>query len=288
MNEGVVRAHEPSGLPWRGPAPGRPDLPLPPDPMPLLRNGRLRKRWRYIGVYGAEVMLCAAKVEVGPLPQSFWAVWDREERRRWAHTRNLPGGQVEMDGPLVRLDAGEVRAELRFGAGEAIESVCASGDDGYAWTRKRAGVEVSGRVEAGGSSWPIDGADGVEDISAGYHRRHTDWMWSAGVGEDSGGRAIAWNLVTGINDPPRGSERAIWVDGTPTEPEPVRFEGLEAIGFADGSRLHFTAESERARDDNLLLVRSRYRHRFGSFEGALPGIELRRGFGVMEEHSAVW
>jgi hypothetical protein len=256
--------------------------------MPLLRNGRLRKRWRYVGVYGPEVMFCAAKVQVGPLPQSFWAVWDREGRRRWAHTRMLPGGQVEMDGPIVRLDAGEVRAELRFGEGEAIESACPSGEDGYAWTRKRAGVEVSGRIEAGGRSWRIAAPIGVEDVSAGYHQRHTDWLWSAGVGEAADGRAVAWNLVSGINDPVRASERAIWVNGSPSEPEPVSFDGLEAIGFADGSRLRFAGESERARDDNLLVFRSTYRHRFGSFAGQLEGIELANGLGVMEEHSAVW
>jgi Domain of unknown function (DUF2804), C-terminal len=261
--------------------------------MPVVRNGRLRKRWRYLAYFGPEVMLCAARVQIGPVPQSFWAVWDRGERRRFAHTRMLPGGnEVEIEGDDLRLDGGDVSAELSFGAGEAIESVCPSpvgeGAEGYAWTRKRAGVEVSGRIEAGGRSWRIAGLGGVDDESAGYHQRHTDWYWSAGVGEDTGGRAVAWNLVTGINDPPRGSERAIWVDGLPSEPDPVSFDGLQGVDFADGSRLRFGFESERARDDNLLLLRSRYRHRFGTFSGGMPGIELREGFGVMEEHSAVW
>lgn len=283
----TVRAHEPSTLPWRGPAPGRPDLPLPPGEMPLFRNGRVRKRWRYVGVYGEEVMLCAAMVRIGPLPQSFWAVWDRSRGRRLAHTRTLAGGEVEMDGPLVRVDAAEARAELRFGEGEAIEAVCPSGDE-YAWTRKRAGVMVRGTVEAGGRRWEVEGPWGVDDVSAGYHQRRVDWLWSAGIGEASDGREVAWNLVTGINDPPRGSERAIWVQGSPSEPDPVRFRGLDGIEFADGSRLGFASESERARDDNLLLVRSRYRHQFGTFTGSLAGIELRWGRGVMEEHSALW
>jgi uncharacterized protein DUF2804 len=249
----------------------------------------MRKRWRYVGVYGDRVMLCAARVELGPLPQSFWAVWDREGRHRYAHTRTLPGGaEVALDGPIVRVSAGEVRAELRFGAGEAIEAACPSGERGYAWTRKRAGVEVTGTINAGGRSWQIDGPVGVDDVSAGYHQRHTDWLWSAGVGASEDGRAVAWNLVSGINDPQRASERAIWLDGSPSEPEPVGFAGLEAIEFADGSRLRFSVESERAREDNLLLWRSRYRHQFGSFEGSLPGVTLRRALGVMEEHSAVW
>jgi Protein of unknown function (DUF2804) len=256
--------------------------------MPLLRNRRPLKRWRYVGVYGPEVMLCAARVQVGPLRQSFWAVWDREEEMRHAHTRLLPGGaEVVMDGPEVRLDAGDVRARLRLGEAEPIECVCASGERGYAWTRKRAGLPVEGTIEAAGRSWKVE-ALGVDDESAGYHRRHTAWHWSAGVGGTADGRSVAWNLVAGINDPPSGSERGIWVDGSPSEPDPVSFDGLAAIRFGDGSEMRFAAESERARDDNLLVVRSRYRHVFGSFTGMLAGLELSSGLGVMEEHEATW
>jgi len=262
---------------------------MPPDPMPLLRNGRMRKRWRYVGVYSEEVMLCAARVEVGPLPHTFWAVWDRQGGNRHAHTRMIPGGsEVDMDGSAVKVRAGEVRADLELSESEAIESACESGEGGYAWTRKRAGVEVSGTIAAGGKSWRVDGPWAVDDVSAGYHQRHTDWLWSAGVGATTDGRWVAWNLVSGINDPPRGSERAIWLDGFPREPDPVRFDGLDGVELSDGSRLSFSAESERARDDNLWLVRSRYRHLFGTFSGSLEEIELASGFGVMEEHSAVW
>jgi hypothetical protein len=80
----------------------------------------------------------------------------------------------------------------------------------------------------------------------------------------------------------------VWVDGIPTEPEPVRFEGLQGIVFADGSRLVFEPESSRAHSDNLLLFRSDYEAPFGSFSGSLAGIELGSGLGVMERHDAVW
>ncbi len=56
--------------PWRGPGAGRPDLPLPPAPMPLWRDSALRKRWRYVGFYGEELMLCAARAETGPAAAS--------------------------------------------------------------------------------------------------------------------------------------------------------------------------------------------------------------------------
>jgi len=118
--------------------------------------------------------------------------------------------------------------------------------------------------------------------------RHTHWRWSAGVGESVEGRNLAWNLVEGINDPAQGSERAIWVDGEPTEPPPVAFRELDGIDLSDAGSLDFDSESAHSRDDNYLLIRSRYRHRFGSFSGSLAGLDLASGLGVMEEHDALW
>ena len=256
--------------------------------MPVLRAGRLRKRWRYVGLYSPEVMLCAARVQMGPFAQSFWALWDREEGRRHGRTRLRPTNEVTMEGPDLTLEAPGASARLRLGESEPVEAVCPSGDGGgYGWTRKRAGVPVSGTIEAGGRRWQVDGA-GVDDESAGYHQRHTSWHWSAGIGRAADGRALAWNLVEGINDPPERSERGVWVDGAPHEPRPVSFSGLDSVGFADGSRLLFERESERARSDNLLVFRSHYRHWFGTFSGSLDGIELEQGFGVMEKHEVVW
>jgi Protein of unknown function (DUF2804) len=276
-----------TAIPWRGPGSDRPDLPLPPGPMPLRRDGQLRKRWRYIGVFGDEVMLCAARAEVGPLGQSFWVMWDREGRRHDARTMLRPGSrEVTMDGPQLEIDSPGLRASLRLGQCLPIEAICPSGS-GWGWTRKRAGVPIEGTVEVPGRRWEIS-ARGVDDESAGYHRRHTSWRWSAGVGRADDGRRLAWNLVEGVNDPAENSERAIWVDGEPSEPGPARFDGMAGIELPGGDRLDFAPESAHARDENFLLIRSRYRHRFGTFSGFLGGLSLSEGLGVMEEHHAVW
>jgi hypothetical protein len=261
--------------------------------MPLVRDGRLRKRWRYVAAFDEQVMLCAAKVEVGPLRQSFWAVWDRERRTRYARTHMLPGRwHLDFEGPLLRIKDRDVRVSLTFAPSRHVEAKCDSpvgGGKGTTWTRKRAGMDVVGTVKVGKRrEWNLTDARGVDDVSAGYHERYTDWLWSAGIGRAVDGRAVAWNLVSGINDPPQGSERAVWVDGDPFEPLPVEFDGLAAIDFSDGSRLEFAPESERRRNDNLLLIRSRYRHLFGTFSGVLGGIPLASGIGVMEQHTAVW
>ncbi len=292
-------------LPWRGPGPGRPALPLPPDPMPLLGPGRrLRKRWRYVGVFGAELMLCAARVEVGPVGQTFWAVVDRSRGTIEERTRKLlparrgevwseraEGGPwpigCEGDRVLSRVEAAAARVTLEIGAGRWVEAVCPAGGGAYAWTRKRL-APVGYEVRLGDGRRFEGAARGIEDESAGYHPRHTEWSWSAGVGSAADGRALGWNLVSGINDPPQRSERAIWIDGEPSEPGPVRFEpdlsGLEV----DGDRLDFEPEAERSASENLGLIRSRYRQPFGTFTGTIAGLELAAAYGVMEHHEALW
>ena len=49
-------------------------LALPPARMPLLRRGRPLKRWRWVGVFGPEFILCVAAARVAGIPQRWWAV----------------------------------------------------------------------------------------------------------------------------------------------------------------------------------------------------------------------
>jgi hypothetical protein len=200
-----------------------------------------------------------------------------------------PGSsELLIEGDRLVLSSAAARVSLRLGECEPVEVVCPSGR-GWGWTKKRAGIPLTGSIEADGRSWKIDGP-GVDDQSAGYQARHTRWSWSAGVGTSTDGRALAWNLTSGINDPVSGSERAIWIDGQPFEPEPVVFTGLDKVTFLEGDGLdfHFGNGAERSRYDNFGLIRSDYVHRFGTFTGTLAGLELAEAAGVMEEHIAVW
>lgn len=255
--------------------------------LPLFDQRQLRKRWRYVAVFADELMLCAARAEIGPARQSFWVLWDRETRQQSAHTVLRPGSrEVTLDGPRIEIDGPGLRASLELGEAAPIEVTCPSGRS-WAWTRKRAGVPIGGTIELPGRRLQVSG-HGIDDESAGYHARHTSWRWSTGVGTSVEGRTLAWNLVEGINDPPTGSERAVWIDGKPTEPQPVYFRGLDGVDLGDAGTLDFASESAHGHDDNFLLIRSRYRHRFGSFSGSLGGRELAQGLGVMEEHDALW
>ncbi len=283
-----------SQLPWRGPD-NRPELPIPPDKLPRRLGGTMRKRWRYVAAFAEPFMVCMARVQVGPFGQTFWALVDREKGEIHERTKMRPPGargevwRETRDGHLTdRARSGDVLIDLRVAEGEWAESINPTEGGAYVWTRKRCDVPVHCYVRLGDRHWDLE-ARGVEDESAGYHPRHTVWSWSAGVGKTKDGRSVGWNLVEGVNDPVEKSERAIWVDGSPSEPPPSHFDGLKGINFDDGSRLDFKGEAERRASQNLLVISYEYRQPFGTFTGTLPGgIELESGIGVMEFHDAKW
>lgn len=279
----------PANLPYRGDGSGRPaGLALPPARMPLLSGRRPLKRWTYCGVYGEELMLCAASVRIGGVPQAFWGLLERAGGRLSGVTK-FTRGLVAVDDRRLSVHGRGIEIDLALTAsGEPIEVVSSHGAS-YIWTRKQP-VHARGRVNVGGRVFDVDAA-GLIDASAGYHARVTQWQWSAGAGVASDGRAVCWNLVDGVHDSAVGSERTVWVDGVATEVGPVVFApGLSGIGFAeDGASLAFTKEAERARRDNAGLVMSDYAQPFGTFAGSLPGgVTVERGFGVMERHDVRW
>lgn len=263
-----------SGLPLRDRPTG---LPVPPARMALIRDRRPLKRWRYLGLYGEDLMLCAGAVRVAGLPQAFWATWDRHELREKTIFR--PGAVVLGDDAARFGDA-----RLTLQPDGAPMTVTSRHGDSYIWTRKtpvRATGTVGGRAIA---------LRGLIDDSAGYHARRTDWLWCAGVGEGADGAALAWNVVTGVHDAATGSERTLWVDGAPRELPPATFaDDLSEVSFGDGGTLAFAEEARRARADDFKLFASDYVQPFGTFSGTLPGgVAVARGWGVMERHAVRW
>jgi hypothetical protein len=268
--------------PVRGPEVRSLGLRLPPARMAPFHRGRPLKRWRYVGVYGPDLMLCVGDARVAGVPRRWWAV-------------ALPDGTLLERTTARRVDRapapswilvadGDVRIEVALDEAGGIEVVSPHGA-GWIWTRKQAAVPVRGRVSAGGGEWAIDGPLGFVDDSAGYHAHRTEWRWSAGIGRAPGGERVAWNLVEGVHDAPQASERTVWVDGEPREVPAQPFAAdLSRVGD-----LRFDEWCTREDHTRRGPFRSHYRQPFGSFSGSLPGgPELDSGYGVMEWHDVRW
>jgi hypothetical protein len=231
----------------------------------------MRKRWRWVGVFSPDLMLCVGDARVGPVRRRWWAV-------------ALPDGTLREGRRGIELEPGRVRVrgaiDLELDESEGVEVTSTTRRGNTIWTRKQGGIAVRGVVEGR----EIE-ARAIVDDSAGDHDRHTAWRWSAGVGTAEDGSPVAWNLVDGIHDAPGASERRVWRDGDPVEVGPVEF----APDLSRVAGLAFSPWAERRENVNLLVVRSYYRQPFGTFGGELPdGTQLREGYGVVEEHDALW
>ena len=280
--------HAPA-LPVRGPEARRLGLALPPARMPLWRGRSALKRWRYVGVYTREVMLCAGAASIGPFPRRWWAVAEPDGSLCGRSSAGRAG--LTLEASRLRVEGPAVSVDLHLDEGDPVETVSPAGPRGnYIWTAKQAGVAVSGTVHCQGREHTIDGPHGFVDESAGYHARHTAWKWSAGVGWAADGRQVGWNVVAGIHDAPEASERTLWIDGLPRELGPVGFaEDLSEVSFAEGGSLEFSEWAAREERLDLKVVRSIYRQPFGVFTGDLPGgVRLAEGYGVMEDHDVLW
>ena len=91
--------------------------------MPGRFGSRPLKAWRYVGVFGPELMLCIASVRIGRARQSFWAIWDRRSARMYERTA-LGRAGVALDRGSVSVHARGIRIELALAERPGVESVC--------------------------------------------------------------------------------------------------------------------------------------------------------------------
>ncbi len=283
----IINPNSVLAMPYRSDGSDRPShIPLPPESLPVLRGWRLRKQWRYVSFWSADFLICVASIEVGPVRQEFWGVWDRQHQQLWEKTRLYPRS-VKMQPNRAQVHEKDVTIDLAFTENNGFEVVTPVGD-AYTWTRKQL-LPTTGTLRLGTLTYTLNGSMLIDD-NAGYHPRHTRWQWSGGAGKATTGEEIGWSVIVGLNDHPEISEQTVWVNGIPRQVGPVTFtDDLSSLSFAEGTTLTFTREAVRQRNDNLFFIKSAYAQPFGSFQGTLPGgFEIAEAYGVMEWHDAVW
>ncbi len=128
-------------LPVRGAAVRTLGLRVPPARMPLFRGTRPRKRWRYVGYYGPDLMLCVADARIGPVPKRWWAVALRGGDLHERTTIGRSGVIVERG--TVEVERDGVRIHLTLGESGGIETASPTSAGHYIWTRKTADVPAA-------------------------------------------------------------------------------------------------------------------------------------------------
>ncbi|MCA9716267.1 MAG: DUF2804 domain-containing protein [Myxococcales bacterium] len=201
-------------------------------------------------------------------------------------------------------DRVEIDLRLHEDAPSEPMRVCTrTGPTGWVYTRKAAGLPVTGRVRWEGGEVDLAAVDacGGSDWSAGYMRRETFWLWGCLSGRLADGRRVGLNAVCGVNES-GVTENCFWLDGRRHKLDTVQFEfDRRALGSRpwrlrsyDGRLdLEFVAEGSHREALNAWLLASNFTQLFGRYRGALTTetgerVALEGVYGYLERHFARW
>jgi hypothetical protein len=267
------------------------------------------KRWQYVMLASAEVIVAFAIVDIGYAGNAFCFVVDRQTRQLLVEKSflGLPGRSVqvgERPGVGARADFNGGGAQMHFervssrylgtvridpavslnftletaGAPEALSMVVPVTGGILNCTQKWAGLPLQGSLVVGGRRFDLNGGSGGLDYTHGLLARETLWRWGFGSGVTTEGEPLGFNLGEGFNASTPG-ENAFWHGEAPGCLPEVHFtfdrdQPLQPwhIQSADGSvDLTFHGAGMHREQRNLLVARSRFVQVAGAFSGKLRG-----------------
>ncbi|MDX1754427.1 MAG: DUF2804 domain-containing protein [Marinobacter sp.] len=296
------------------------------------RSG-LARRWRFnqfqfISVMGPDWLLGVAIVDLKLVSNAFFYLFDfrsgdlyersmlqplarktRMEPRPEAGVSRFARGGTEI---LIEPSAHARRLRIRDGHrvtadltllrdDDPLRVTCQAGYNGWVFTRKSAGLPVTGAVSWEGREYHCDDRfRGTIDWSCGYMRRETAWNWACLAGQSADGRSVGLNLAAGVNET-GVTENALWIDGRCHKLDMARFEfdrqapeSPWRVTTSDGRvDLRFVPSGVRQERMDILLLASNFRQYAGTFEGLVRDeagreISVDGLRGLMEDHFARW
>lgn len=283
----------------------------------LPRRRTERKAWIYLGVFSRDLYAGMAIIDAGYFATAFSYVYIPAEKFfiEDRQTRPLGLGQ-HFDATLNdtwRLGPYEIlptqnkivfnmRGQFDLSASfqlnhNGLSTVAPSeGTRPFHFTYKEMAMAVDGEFIGNGRRQKFSGDFGILDYSKGYPPRRTEWNWLSMVGKTESGKSLSVNLVDKFNE---SRENALWVNG---EPLPLSTAHFHYIRPAEKSvwrvltrdnvfEARFRPFGARSENLNIGLLRSQFVQPYGMFDGHVrlgDQAEKFTGFGVTEDHLAVW
>ena len=286
----------------------------------LLSPRRLqRKAWLYFGAFTQRYMIGIATVDAGLVATGFVYVYDRQQKRlveekamaplgfasafapklrgEWRFAAGARRWSIEPDGDgwQVRFEGKRIVLGMRFGGAPGMTSISPVIGRPFHHTYKACTLPVHVDVSVDGNRGEVAGS-GVVDFTLGYPPRHTTWNWASAAGQTSDGSRFGVNLVAHFHN---GLENALWLgDEVIALPQATFIYDAHnvlapwVVRSEDGAlELRIYPEGERKERVNAGLMVSDFTQPFGRVEGTVNTGGRRlglSGFGVVEQHRAVW
>ena len=223
---------------------------------------------------------------------------------RYTHRRDRLSVRCDPDSTCVAIDLG-VDGQRLVGDFSVITGATASlvhqfPNQALAYTHKGAALPVQGSLRyAGQPLIPASGGLGGTDWTRSVAQRKTTWRWASLSTLDANGAPLGLNLSSEVYDDADGNSEENFLFGAAgTAPlggvrftipaAPLRDRWTIRSRSGDQVDLRFQPLGARTDDTNLGLVKSKFIQPYGLFDGVVAGIPVAGGFGVVEDHLAVW
>ena len=276
-----------------------------------------RKGWLYVSACTARYSIGYAVVDAGLVATAFVYVFDRMTKTLIEEKATVPFGfdadfapdwrqpwALAQGGKRWRITpVGDAGWQFRYRGkrlnleldvergGDGLTAVSSAPGRPFAHTWKLCALASHARFTVDGVTVETASSSAI-DFTLGYPPRSTVWNWASLDGMTDAGRRLGLNLVAHFNN---GLENAMWLDGelTPLVQASFDYDARDLtrpwrVSTVDGLiDLNFTPDGQRAEHLNAVLLKSRFAQPFGRFEGRV-GSDRVSGFGVVEEHSALW
>lgn len=283
----------------------------------IKRRRSERKTWIFFGFFSEELTCGMAIADAGALAIGFSYFFLPKENLFIEDKINIPLGfgdgfdpglydnwqlknySIRTSGTQMTLrSSGKFDLEIVADHTDNGISVVApsQGDRPFNFTFKDLAIPTKATISYKGKTYTHEGAFGSIDFTKGYPPRNTFWNWLSFIGKTDAGKTIAVNLVDRFNG---NLENCVWYDGKRYLTAKADFSNSKpldkntwSIRTIDGI-LDCTLEprGSRREDLNLLVMKSLFIQPFGTVDGVLTldGEAMHfTGFGVAEEHEALW
>lgn len=277
-----------------------------------------RKSWIFIGAGNEDVFIGFAIVDAGFLSKAFAYVYDLKNNKLIEDGIDVPMGfsndfdpnlltEWKLKNFSIRSENGFLKANYsgkKFGLSLEVELdekglsfICPSENPRpFHFTHKNMLLKVKALWNEGKKFHSRDQLYGAIDFSKGYPPRHTFWNWTSFMGKAEDGREVGLNLVDGFNG---NIENVMWIDDRHQvfskmlyDYQPPINSSKWEVNAADASlQLVLYPKGARKENINVVLMKSRFTQVYGPMSGFFRenGKLIKiSGFGVMEEHEALW
>lgn len=277
-----------------------------------------RKAWIFFGAYTADLVVGFAMVDAGYLAKAFCYVYERQTGTFWKNEYTRPFGfgkdfQAALTAPWqlgpyhinhqngqwnLQYQHKNITLALTFEEPhQGISAFCPSTPDRpFHYTYKNLLLPTTIHYHNKNKHYDNAPALGSLDYSKGYPPRHTRWNWTSFMGQLADGTPIGINAVKGFN---QDLENALWLGDQvqrlgnmdyhyPSAPLEKSWQMQAQNGQV---ALTLTPKGLRQENINLGLLKSKFKQVFGPIKGRLYHQEQWQnfeGYGLMEEHEALW